>query len=104
MDIFSVNENNFKEEILQAEEPILVDFYADWCSHCKKISPVLEQLSEEKQLRIAKVNVDESPHLTRQYNIMSIPALLLFENGEPQTRQAGNVSKEEILAMCSKNS
>lgn len=67
MAIVNVDENNFEEQILQAGETTLVDFYADWCSHCRTIAPMLDQLSSEKQIRIAKVNVDESPRLAEQY-------------------------------------
>lgn len=99
MNILNVNENNFEQEILQADTPTIVDFYADWCSHCREISPLLEELSENNQARIAKVNVDESPRLAEKYKIMAIPALLLFDNGKVSDKKVGGVSKKEILEM-----
>ena len=99
MAIVNVDENNFEEQILQAGETTLVDFYADWCSHCRTIAPMLDQLSGEKQIRIAKVNVDESPRLAEQYKIMAIPALLLFQDGKVTGRKTGGVTKGEILEM-----
>lgn len=99
MSILYVNESNFNEEVLQADHPVLVDFYADWCSHCRTISPLLEQLSEEKSIQIAKVNVDESPDLSKEYKIMAIPALILFEGGRATARKTGSVSKKEILEI-----
>ena len=92
MAIVNVDENNFEEQILQAGETTLVDFYADWCSHCRTIAPLLDQLSGEKQIRIAKINVDESPRL-------AIPALLLFQDGKVTGRKTGGISKGEILEM-----
>ncbi|MCI8814169.1 MAG: thioredoxin [Lachnospiraceae bacterium] len=99
LEIVKVDENNFNEKVLQAKAPILVDFYADWCSHCRTISPVLDELSSEGQVRVAKVDVDQSPGLAQKYKIMAIPALLLFENGEVADKRTGGVSKQEILGM-----
>lgn len=99
MEILKVNEENFEEQVLKTDAPTLVDFYADWCSHCQNISPMLDELSEKEELRIAKVNVDESPHLAQKYNVMSIPALLLFKNGEVADKKVGQVSRQEILKM-----
>lgn len=99
MGIIHVDENNFEEQVLHSASPTLVDFYADWCSHCRKILPVLEQLDDEKQARVAKVNVDESPRLAKQYKIMAIPALLLFEDGKVVSKKTGGMLKKEILEM-----
>ena len=99
MEILKVNEDNFEKQVLQTDTPTLVDFYADWCSHCRKISPILDELSEKEQLRIAKVDVDESPRLAQKYNVISIPALLLFKNGEVSEKRVGQVSKQDVLKM-----
>lgn len=99
MEIEKVDENNFEEKVLQANDPVLVDFYADWCSHCRRIAPMLDELSGEGQVRIAKVDVDKSPGLAQRYKIMAIPALLLFQNGEVADKRTGSVSRQEILGM-----
>lgn len=99
MESVKVNEENFEEEVLQAGTPTLVDFYADWCSHCRKISPMLDELSENRQIRIAKVDVDESPQLAQKYSVMAIPALLLFKNGEVSDKRVGQVSRQDVLKM-----
>jgi len=99
LEIEKVDESNFAQKVLQTDAPVLVDFYADWCSHCRTIAPVLDELSGEGQVRIAKVDVDKSPGLARKYQVMSIPALLLFENGEVADKRTGSVSKQEILGM-----
>lgn len=75
---------NFEEEVLQSEKLVLVDFWANWCGPCKMIAPVLEQIAEEykEKVKIGKVNVDEESEIARQYQILSIPTLILFKNGK----------------------
>src|SRR5215204_3410739 len=91
-----VNEKNFEQEVLQSSQPVLVDFWADWCGPCKMLSPVLDELAGEQQdrARIAKVNVDENPTLAARFNIQSIPTLLYFKNGEVRDQTLGVVSKK----------
>ncbi len=94
-----LTEDNFKREVLNSEQPVLVDFWADWCAPCRRIAPVIEELAHEFDGRatIAKVNVDEEPELARRYCIRSIPSLLFFRSGEAVDRLAG-VQPKRVLS------
>ena len=95
-----LSSENFKEEVLNSEKPVLVDFYADWCGPCKMLSPVIDKLAEElEDVKVCKVNVDTEPTISIEYNIMSIPTLLVFENCVEVNRSVGLVSKEEVLEL-----
>ncbi|NCG41426.1 MAG: thioredoxin [Actinobacteria bacterium] len=97
-DIKNLDESTFDETIGSSETPVLVDFWAERCGPCKMIAPILEEIATEEQgLSIAKVNVDESPDLARRYGIMSIPALILFQNGEPAKTMVGAKPKSALL-------
>ena len=97
-DIKNLDESTFDETIGSSETPVLVDFWAEWGGPCKMIAPILEEIATEEQgLSIAKVNVDESPDLARRYGIMSIPALILFQNGEPAKTMVGAKPKSALL-------
>ena len=97
MAIIEVNKDNFEEEVLKSDKKVLVDFWADWCGPCKMLSPVIDKLAEE--LEVCKVNVDTEPTISIEYNIMSIPTLLVFENCVEVNRSVGLVSKEEVLEL-----
>ena len=91
-------DENFNEEVLASNIPVVVDFYADWCGPCKMLAPVIEALAGEMEgkVKIGKLNVDDSPETARQYGIMSIPTLLYIKSGEVVNKTVGVLSKEEI--------
>ena len=93
-----IEEKTFDEKVLQAELPVLVDFWAPWCGPCRMVSPVVEELSEDYdgQVSFFKVNVDEAPKVASRYGIMSIPTLMLFKKGEPVDTIIGFRPKEEL--------
>lgn len=91
-------DENFNQEVLSSNIPVLVDFYADWCGPCKMLAPVIETLAGEYEgkVKIGKLNVDNAPDTARNFGIMSIPTLLYFKNGELVNKSIGVVSKSEI--------
>ena len=93
-----IKESEFEKEVLN-EKKVLVDFYAVWCGPCKMLRPVLEDLSKSRTTKIVSVNVDEASDLARKYGIMSIPCLILFENGQEIKRSIGLKSKSELESM-----
>ena len=96
--ITALDMNSFDETISSSATPVLVDFWAEWCGPCKMIAPILEEIAvEQENIKIAKVNVDDSPDLARRYEIMSIPALIVFENGEPAKKLIGAKPKGALL-------
>ena len=97
--ISTLNDSTFDEEIKGSDEPVLVDFWAEWCGPCKMIAPILEEIAQEQagKLRIAKLNVDESLEIARRFEVMSIPTLILFKDGEPQLRMIGAKGKGQLL-------
>lgn len=100
MAIVKGNAGNFETEVLKADGPVLVDFWAEWCGPCQMIAPILEQVSaEHPEYTICKVNVDEEPELQQKYQVMNIPYLLVFQRGNVVKEMVGLHSKEDILEM-----
>ena len=93
------NDSNFDSEVLQAKEPVLVDFTAGWCAPCHQIAPVVEEIASEQAgtLKVGKLNIDENMDVTMRYGVMAVPTLILFKNGEPVTRLQGFMPKAALL-------
>ena len=97
MSVKAFNEGNFEEEVLKTEGTVLVDFYADWCGPCKMMSPIIDELAEELEgVKVGKVNVDNNQDLAMQYNVMSIPTIMVFKNGQISQTFVGVTDKEAL--------
>lgn len=95
----TLTDQTFDEEIGGASEPVLVDFWAEWCGPCKAVAPVLEEIVSEQagKIRLGKVNIDDNLELARRFEVMSIPTMILFKDGEPQVRIIGAKPKSQLL-------
>jgi len=101
--ISTLTDATFDEEIGAADEVVVVDFWAEWCGPCKMISPILEEIATEQQgkVRVAKLNVDDNPDATRRFEVMSIPTLIVFQDGQPVKRLIGAKGKGQLLQELS---
>ena len=102
MAVLKVTGENFQKEVVESDQPVLLDFWATWCGPCKMLSPVVEALSEElTDLKVGKVNVDEEMDLASKFQVMAIPTLLVIKNGEVVNTSVGVKSKNDIIKMLS---
>ena len=101
MAIVTLTKDNFQQEVMQAAEPVLVDFWASWCGPCRMLSPIVDQLAEELggKVKVGKVNVDDEQALAEQFRIMTIPTLMLFKGGQQGAASVGVKSKADLLDM-----
>lgn len=100
MSALSINKNNFEAEVLQSEKKVLLDFWAPWCAPCRMVAPIVDEIANERpDIKVGKVNVDEEIELAGKYGIMSIPTLLVIENGEVVNKITGARPKESILEI-----
>ena len=100
MGALHLDADNFQSEVLNSALPVVVDFWAEWCGPCKMIAPVIDQLAGELQgrMKVGKINVDEQPDLAAKFNVMSIPTLLVFKNGQPVDQIIGAMPKDRLVA------
>ena len=103
--IIHVTDESFEQEVLKSSNPVLVDYWADWCGPCKMIAPVLDEIADEYdgKVRIAKLNIDQNPDTPPRYGIRGIPTLMLFKQGEVEATKVGAVSKSQLTAFIDSN-
>lgn len=101
MNEITLTHENFKNEVLDSDKPVLVDFWASWCGPCKMIAPIVEEIAEEYKdtVKVGKVNVDEQPELSAAFNISSIPTIMIFRNGKIENTVIGYKPKEQLVSL-----
>lgn len=100
MSAINVSSNNFDEEVMKSDKPVLVDFWAPWCGPCRMVVPIVEEIANERDdIKVAKINVDEESELASKFQIMSIPTLMVIKNGQVVSQSVGAKTKQQILEM-----
>ena len=103
--IVHVTDDSFESDVLKSNQPVLIDYWAEWCGPCKMIAPVLDEIAEEYagRLKVAKLNIDDNPNTPPRYGIRGIPTLMLFKDGEVEATKVGAVSKSQLVAFIDSN-
>lgn len=100
MSAIHITKQNFQEEVLKSDKPVLLDFWASWCGPCRMVGPIIDEIANERQdVKVGKINVDEQPELAAQFQIMSIPTLMVIKDGKIINKATGARPKQQILAM-----
>ena len=100
MKVLHINKDNFHNEVLNSEKPVLLDFFASWCGPCRMVGPILDEIAEEREdIKVCKVDIDEQPELASRFRVMSIPTLMVLKDGQIMEQSVGARPKHQILAM-----
>ena len=100
MAVTVVTKENFAQEVLQSDKPVLIDFWASWCGPCRMLSPIVDQVAEQhSEVKVGKIDIDAQPELANQFGVMSIPTLIVFRNGQKVNESVGLIPKENVEAL-----
>jgi len=104
-EIGSITDDSFEQEVLKSEQPVLVDYWAEWCRPCKTIAPLLDEIAGEYKgkLRVARINIDDNPNIPPKYGVRGIPTLMIFKNGNVEATRVGALSKSQLTAFINQS-